>query len=123
MKSMGKRGIAITVAALCLGLLLIAFLAYPTVFQRGNPFPYRIAAGMLSESEPYAKVADAETSSAYITKLGDGERFLKSVAKTKKWRFVEQGGSAYIFEEEDGERLIVASEVYWSQYLVWDVPK
>ena len=48
MKSMGKRGIAITVVALCLGLLLIAFLAYPTVFQRGNPLPYLIAAGMLS---------------------------------------------------------------------------
>lgn len=122
MKNAAKRK-TVTVALLCLRMFLAALLVYPTAFQRGNPLPYLVAIGMLNENEPCAMVKESEISSTYLTKLDDSEGFPEWIAKTREWRFIEQGGSTYIYEKKDGERVSVASEVYWRQYLIWDVPK
>lgn len=122
MKSAPKRKTA-TVALLSLGLFLVALLVYPTAFQRGNPLPYLTAMKKLSEGELCTIVEQSEISSTYLTKLDDSEGFPEWIAKTRGWRFIEQGGSAYIYEKKDGERVTVASEVYWRRYLIWDVPK
>lgn len=122
MKSAPKRK-TVAVALLSLGLFLAVLLVYPAALQRGNPLPYLAAMGVLNESKPYAIVEESEISSTYLTKLDDSEGFPEWIAKTRGWRFIEQGGSAYLYEKEDGARVAVASEVYWRRYLIWDVPK
>lgn len=95
----------------------------PVILQRGNPIPYLAAAMNIDENNYYAKVDVDDTRDVYISLREGGkcEALFNDIAYSRGFEFVEQGGSAYIFSDGTN-RLIISSEIYLSQFIVWKVP-
>ena len=100
-----------------LGTLL--FVCRETIFQRGNPIPYLIAAVQISESNPYVAVDDG--SGTYISMSGECPELLDFFQEKTGMDFVEQVGSGYLFADDAGTA-VISSEVYWKYFTVWELP-
>ena len=98
--------------------LLTSFvvLKWNTIFQRGNPIPYLLAAVKLSDDNTFAAVGNVEN--VYITKRGEKHDLFQMIEDTYKVEYKDQFGSGYLFS--DGEKnYIIGSEIYWGRFTVW----
>lgn len=110
-----------TVAAISLGLMamvIILFIAYKdSIFQKGNPFPYLIAAIKITASTPYIRVKENEV----ISKANDESSLISDFEKQMEVEFVEQAGSGFIFSDGE-ESYVISSEIYFGRFTVWTLP-
>lgn len=119
-----KRRARNALFAACAGLLLTAIAVLSiwgaAIFQRGNPIPYLVAAGKIGEGRPFAQVGSG--AGIYISMRGECPELIAFVEADRNVAFVEQMGSAYLFSNGVSQ-LVVASEIYWGKYTVWQVPQ
>ena len=119
-----KRLVTISVTALAtVAVVLFALVSLyaPVIFQRGDPVPYLYAAARLSDDTPFVKVDDGSDMAVYISRRGTCDALLRYIEESRQLAFQEQAGAAFLFS--DGEAtLVVASEIYWANYTVWEVP-
>ena len=104
----------------CFLLLAIAVFAFYSgaVFQRGNPLPYLSKMIALRETNRFAKVfADEEI---YLSRTGDYDALIKYIESAHDVTFAERMGSAFFFHSDD-KSLIASTEIYWRNYLVWEI--
>ena len=107
-------------AAILLAVALVLDLWGPTIFQRGNPIPYLMAALRLT-TQPYAEVNDRSIRETYITVGYDCPELFEKIENEREVTFVEQAGSAWLFTT-GADTLAVSSEIYWRYFVVWQVP-
>lgn len=102
-------------------LLLVQFFIgwAPTLFQRGNPIPYLVAAAQLTDERTYVPVGGEP--GVYIARRGDCPALFDAVEAQYGVRFVEQAGSGYVFANETTS-IVVSSEIYWGHFTVWHLP-
>ena len=114
-----KRVITISISVLFVLAVAVFALYWGVIFQRGNPIPYLSKMRRLNKGNPYAKVfTDKNT---YISRIGEWEQKLtKHIEETYSVKFIEQMGSVYRFESKE-KLLLASSEIYWKNYLVWDL--
>lgn len=112
------KGIVMVLFAIFLAAI---FMWSPVIFQRGNPIPYVLAAIQITDETPYVPVDMDGAASVYITKKGECPELFEYVEKSRHVELIDQAGSGYIFSN-GVDRLVVSSEIYWSNYTVWQVP-
>lgn len=109
-----KMLILCAVAIILLGSFVVV--KWNTIFQRGNPVPYLLAAAKLSDNNTFVAVGSMEN--VYITKRGEKHDLFQMIENTYAVEYKDQLGSGYLFT--DGEKnYIVGSEIYWSIFTVW----
>lgn len=112
------RGVAATAVA---AILLIAMLLWsPVLFQQGNPIPYLVAAGKITQETPYVQVNVDGGSSVYISKRGECPELFEYVETSRNVTWAAQAGSGYIFSN-GVDTLVVSAEIYLGKYTVWQV--
>jgi hypothetical protein len=113
----------ILIVASCSLVLVIAVLSFfgGAIFQRGNPLPYLAKMPALNGAAAYAKVFENEP--VYMTRTDEYGELLKEIEAAYNATFVEQMGSAFIFNLNDGggAGLVASTEMYWGNYLVWEI--
>lgn len=114
-----SRMIAAIAVVIVLGCVMVLYA--PVLFQRGNPIPYLLAAGKITEETPYALVTSDGGCAVYISQKGNCPALFAYVEDSRKVTFKEQAGSGYIFSN-GADRLVVSSEIYLGKYTVWQVP-
>lgn len=87
-------------------LLLLVFCSYhDTLFQRGNPVPYLLAAMRIGDDTPYVEVGSH--TGIYISKRGECPELLRFVEESKQVGFVEQLGSGYRFSNGADDLVVI----------------
>ena len=114
------RTILLGGTAILLAVVLVLHLWGPTIFQRGNPVPYLVAALRLT-NQPYAQVNDRSVQDIYITAGYDCPELFEKIERERQVTFVEQAGSGWIFTN-GADHLVISSEIYWRYFVVWQVP-
>jgi len=90
------------------------------IFQRGDPLPYIGKMLTLNDHNTYSKVfADKDT---YITQYTDAavDTFCSYIENTYHVQFISQMGGDCIFHSDE-QTIFADFEVYWGNYLVWDL--
>lgn len=111
------------VCIVCGLLLIIVISLCPTIFQRGNPFPYLIAVTKISSLTPYCQVKSNGETDVFISFSNVCPELIAYIEHNRNVKFEEQGGSIYLFKTDTNKQLLVKTEVFWRKYIVWEVPK
>lgn len=103
---------------LVIGLFL--FLYSPLIFQEGNPWPQIKGIVQLNfKNTGMVKLSDSDNE--YMTKSKNGVEIIKAYLKDKDYNFIEQMGSAYLFESLEGKSAIVIHKYYSRYYSLWRI--
>src|SRR3989339_617022 len=82
------------------------FLYRKTIFQEGNPAPMLSAVIKINlTGDEIVKIVASEDK--YLTKSNGGREVIIEMLRTKGYKFIDQLGSGYIFENENKENLLV----------------
>jgi len=105
---------------LLLLLAVLFLLAYPILFQEGNPLS--IAKGVIELSFYDKDIAKVSTKPLrYISKYSEGNASVIELMDKEGWTFVEQFGSGYLFSKGENNK-ILSSVQYTKKYRIWEIP-
>jgi hypothetical protein len=115
-----NKKILLFVSVIILIAGVFVFLYSPVIFQEGNPWPQIKGIVQLNfANKNIVKISGSENK--YITKSENGKKIISDFLKDQGYKFLEQMGSAYVFESDNGDRLI-ASHIFYSRfYSIWSL--
>lgn len=123
------KTISVYIAIFALMLIGGAILNYFTKITPPNlPFnglPKQAAVQLLEQSDQQlVKLMETEDVIWYGYKgnQGDGGDALKDHFLGNNWKFVDQMGAGYFFEDEQGNRNTVTSQMWTGKYVLYKVP-
>jgi hypothetical protein len=100
-------------------LVLLAVFNYKTIFQEGNPWPQAegIAELIFSDND----LVNLSSAGRYLSWTDNGrESFIESMEE-KGYRFVDQLGSGYFFENSSGDQVLATSRQYSRWFSLWNI--
>lgn len=90
------------------------------IFQEGNPWPQ--IKGIVELNFTGKKLVRlSESGEKYLSRSKNGQEIIEIFLKNSGYNFVEQMGSGYFFESENGDRLIVTRRLYSRFYSIWNL--
>jgi hypothetical protein len=92
----------------------------PVIFQEGNPFPLFKAMVKLNIGRQDIIELDSDTG-RYLTKNKNSQEILVNKLKENNYRFIEQLGSGYLFENDNFDMLIITRKQYSRFYSIWTI--
>jgi hypothetical protein len=120
-----KKILIVLIIVVLLPIVYIYLRFGSALTQEGNPIPYLSAIMKLELSNNgKEKVEDGQHEVRYISEFKVKYPYGIAIESMKSlgWEFKEQMGSGFIFEK-NGQKTIVETRQYSSQYYIWDVPK
>lgn len=120
-----KKTKLIIIATVSLVLVLLVFRFGTALVQEKNPIPILTSILFLELSENnYKNFSTTDKYERFVSKniASEHQNIISTYMKEKRWIFNEQFGSGLIFVK-DGKELIINTELYSENYLIWNVPK
>lgn len=104
--------------ALIVIFILLVLLYRPVIFQEGNPWPQIKGIAKLNiENIDITKLSRYDNK--YMTNSKNGQEVLMNFLKNQGYKFIEQMGSGYFFQNDIGDRLTVTHKLYSRFYSIW----